>query len=622
MLNPEKFKLTVETPESSPEQIEDQGVAEKVEKIRGEIINPRIVSKEEDGQGRKGVAEAVLSSRRKGRDIERNIINKEIEAQRIKERSRELWEEKIKKEEDLEKRIERTIVRIKEILRIEDKGVDAIKNEMELIQSELNSLISIRGKLSLVENEVKSLTEKREEMVNPKELLEAYYEKMSVMPLSNEEKRDLLEPEVLSNLSTEEYISLWKRLNPHFLSHTTRQGFRDHYGHIYHTAGMGEFHNGFVRMLEDEKLIKAPFSVRLMKEISYDSVRDRMIKPELFEKESSDQAKYSLEKNLTGLGGIIPYYPDVTAVHFGIQEVADKFYGGEENNETFIIFPSDLLASQYNFSFAGSISSFIKEDRTSMTDALVWPRSVSEGLPIDAGIVFLPKSIPVDPETGSKYFSEMIEENGEKKRILVEDQELIETLIDWGKKVPDNAHLSNMFYEYSHAGNLWDREESWKNLLNDFSEQLSNLGFSVETAVSVSEALIKSGNIFKKGSFNKSEALISLKSCNGQLKRAERTGRVTSSQEYWTEFFRKNPELKPQHIHFYDGNPTQAVLRFQQENNIGRADTSKEEGGFLGFDDNLVDVWNKDDQRAYPGYKELIGFANAIIDEHYKQKAD
>ncbi len=80
--------------------------------------------------------------------------------------------------------------------------------------------------------------------------------------------------------------------------------------------------------------------------------------------------------------------------------------------------------------------------------------------------------------------------------------------------------------------------------------------------------------------------------------------------------------MKPQHIHFYDGDPTQAVLRFQQENNIGRADTSKEGGSFLGFDDNLVDVWNKDDQRAYPGYKEFISFANAIIDEHYKQRTD
>jgi len=51
---------------------------------------------------------------------------------------------------------------------------------------------------------------------DPQKLLEAYYEKMATQPLSKEEKRELLRPEVLASLTTEEYIVLWKRLNPYF----------------------------------------------------------------------------------------------------------------------------------------------------------------------------------------------------------------------------------------------------------------------------------------------------------------------------------------------------------------------------------------------------------------------
>src|SRR3989344_2068460 len=63
-------------------------------------------------------------------------------------------------------------------------------------------------------------------------------------------------------------------------------------------------------------------------------------------------------------------------------------------------------------------------------DVFIWPSSVDNpGVLVDAGMVFLPETTLVDPETGSKYTSEMRTAEGEEKRVMIEDEKLISAFV-------------------------------------------------------------------------------------------------------------------------------------------------------------------------------------------------
>ena len=65
------------------------------------------------------------------------------------------------------------------------------------------------------------------------------YESLPEEMPSPEEKKAELTFEKMAELSTEEYLELWKHLNPFYVTHVTRQGVRDHNSMIYHSGGMG-----------------------------------------------------------------------------------------------------------------------------------------------------------------------------------------------------------------------------------------------------------------------------------------------------------------------------------------------------------------------------------------------
>ena len=198
-----------------------------------------------------------------------------------------------------------------------------------------------------------------------------------------------MKPELLAGLTLEEYIALWRRLNPYFLSHVTRQGFRDHNEMIYHSAGLEEFHNGFVNIMEDDRLLRPPIFLSGLRNRDKESVKQWLIDHRIFEAENIEQAKERLDHLLNHHLASAPKYPDKNAVHFAAQIVADDYYGGERNNEIFFIFPSDVLASQYPFAFNGWEKNFTKpQSEIKWNDVFVWPNIDNPGIPIDAGIVF------------------------------------------------------------------------------------------------------------------------------------------------------------------------------------------------------------------------------------------
>lgn len=207
-------------------------------------------------------------------------------------------------------------------------------------------------------------------------MLRAYYETMKSIPLSQEEKKKFLQPEILSKLTTEEYISLWRRLNPYFLSHVTRQGFRDHNAMIYHSAGLQEFHQGFTSILDDQKIIRPPIALGDGLIMRDDASIKKYIE-RVFKADTEGEAKELLQQMLHFTWASAPQYPDITAVHFAAQMVLDDYYGGEKGNEIFFIYPSDVVASQNNYAFNGWEKDFtIPQSEKKWNDIFVWPSTL------------------------------------------------------------------------------------------------------------------------------------------------------------------------------------------------------------------------------------------------------
>ncbi len=231
------------------------------------------------------------------------------------------------------------------------------------------------------------------ELGRARELLEDFYKnetrKWQSAPLSKEDMKKYFSEEYLSSLSTDDYYELLNRYPGHMVAHVTRQGIRDHTGHMYHTAGKGEYHDGFIQILKDGKL-RSPLGAYLKDGVKKEAIvqflgLDSMGK----ERALAYLDLLSREK-----------YADKTAVHFAIGLVADVAYGGESGNEIFFSFPSAFIAANFYFSGSASVEMGLDSD---WNDQWVFPQSEDRGININAGLVNIPRSALVDPRTGSKY---------------------------------------------------------------------------------------------------------------------------------------------------------------------------------------------------------------------------
>ncbi len=593
------------------------------DQIKRTLFDPRAISEKYDQEGGERVESEVSEARRRQKAVLASITEKEEDLKRREQAAALLETSKAKKVLALEQKLETLFVRLKKLLRIRDKAAVNLQKEVTSIEVEITELstqaVRIRG-------ELEELSQKQAEIPSPRSLLDAYYEKMETVPLSNEEKRELLRPEILVGLTTDEYIALWRRLNPHYLSHVTRQGFRDHNAMIYHSGGLEEFHDGLVGVLQDKKILRSPMAVRDgLRSRDEVSVR-RFLEDWALKAENEEEAKARLNAQLNHSLATAPNYPDKTAVHFAAQLVADGYYGGERNNEVFFLYPSDVLASQYDYAFNGSEKDFTRpQSETKWNDIFVWPSTLdNSGIPVDAGIVFLPENTPVDPETGSKYASELQTVDGEEKRVMVEDEKLIAAFVEWAENLTDESPVIQAYKEYDAKRNdYWtNREDRERTCFDVFRSEIMKLGFSEEAAMGITRNLFSSVDGINQYQYNgsigfgdtkKDAALSQLRSASANWKRAQNT---IPAREYWEKYFEQHPEQRPNHIVFYDGDPTTAIHSFQQEHNIGKADVSETEGQLLGFDDRHIKDMGED-PRAKRGYDELVEMSHRIIEDHY-----
>lgn len=604
----------VVTPPATATSVQTEST-EGIEQIKKELLDPRTISKKHDPEGRSATARAILEARAEKATTGEDLSKKEGQLDELGEQRTEQYQAERQTASKLSKRLESVVVKLKAVVGLSDKQAADLQAELNAIKIEENALLT--ESLTL-EEQLQTLKVKQGEIPNARTLVEAYYEKIQTQPLNNEEKRQLLRPEVLSSLTTEEYIALWKRLNPYFLSHVTRQGFRDHNGMVYHSAGMQEFHNGFKGVIEDNKLLRPKIVLHGLKTRDEVSVRN-YISDWVLQAENQDEALNRLHNLLNFHLASAPKYPDETTVHFAAQVVANSYYGGETGNEIFFIYPSDAVASQHHFAFNGQQKDFTRpQSETKWNDVFVWPETIENpGIPLDAGLVFLPETTPVDSNTGSKYASEITEVDGQQQRVMVEDTGLVGSFVEWGKGLTAESPLRKAFQDYQEEQNCLFKQNKEMLCRDAFSQELQKLGFNPDAATVLGSKFMS--ELYWRQEFSDEILQSMVRDYGANWKMAEST---VPAKEYWEGYFAKNPQLKPAHIIYYDGNPTTAVLEFQQKNGIGKADTSKTEGNLLGFDDHHI-VLNKamsnenQVEVAIRGYRELEDTAKKIITDHY-----
>lgn len=579
------------------------------EEIKDKLLNPRTISKTHDPEGR-------LNTFLSGTEAKDQIVsNLDVLAQAKKQKT-VLYEEYNKKlhekkdaESSLEKRKGSLWVKIEGVLKIEDKTVTENEKTIEEIN---NSILEIREKAYNVELSKSKAEKEGPNISTPKEVLDAYYEKIAETPLSDEEKREYLKPEFLASLDEKEYVALWKRLNPNFLAHTTRQGFRDHFAMDYHSEGVGNYFGGMDNITADNGLLRSALGARGLTDMSEETI-EKFVEESIISENDTDpeKVKYRLEKLFenNGIDGKAPAFPDRTAVHMTAEAVGNKIYGGENENEVFFVFPTDCLASQNNFALNGWEKDFTKpQDELKWNDVFVWPKeSENNGISINSGIAFLPESTMVDPETGSKYASEVKVIDGKEVRIRAEDTVAVNNAKEWIKSLmdPDSAVMT-AFREISKGSGT----SEYVNAI--MMKEITSLGIGEDKAVKLANMVMSRLSWTELSDDKQIDNLI--QSSGVQWKEPENP---IPAKEYWEKKFAESPEKRPKHVTYYDGNPTNAVYRFLVDMGISGEEGRNTGGKLLGFDDHHVENMESD-ERVNEGREELIEKGKRAIDEHFR----
>jgi hypothetical protein len=607
--------------------------ADALRQSRRRLVNPDEISRSNDPEGRAALARSVREVRAKRRDLLKLIRTKESRVEAIAREKSRLTELIARNQVLLNKRMQTIASRLRKLLNIRDSEV---KKSQAAIAARKAEFTRLTLEADSIREELDRLNIERQTIDSPQRMISQYRERFETMPLTNQEKRALLTPEVLSTLSTEEYIALWRRLNPHYLSHVTRQGFRDHISH--HSAGHLEFHNGFGRILQEGGVLRPAMSVREGLLGTDPAAVKRFLQDWVLKADTEAEALDRLDEIISVQTASAAKYADRTSVHFAAQQVSDFYYGGEQNNEIFFLFPADVIASQNDFAFNGRDKDLTRApEEGKWNDVFVWPKSINEpNLSINAGIVFLPGEIPVDPNTGSKYYSEERIVNGKRERVLVDDPQLISSFVDWTVRLNNESPVIKAFRHLKaeeDSKTKYDKAPSSKPVLDALQQEIEQLGFTKDAAVDLAQyylynlktnsSLARIGWVGETNEFSwdswgsstpQTMAMQVLRDTNANKKRAKN---AIPAREYWNNYFAQNPHLKPAHIVFYDGDPTAAVAKFKRDNNIGLADVSPTEGNLLGFSDRHV-VNMAEDPRANKGKAELIETARELIAEHYR----
>lgn len=528
----------------------------------------------------------------------------------------------------------------------------------------------LERKLTALEMEQAGLQRERQRLEDEQKGLEAVVAEVDVdgpkreflekfeTPLTPEEKQEGLDFGALAELSTDEYLQLWRRLNPFFVTHVTRQGVRDHNAMFYHSDGLGEFQDGMIGVLADEKVLRSPAEVRwgLGREVTEEKVEGALEKM-LFEKEVNIaemrarglEDREIVEELVAGLPvnttiAAAEPWTDKQAVHFAQHIALNDYYGGEKDNEAFFVFPTDVIASQCRFGghIRDGLTTAQVESEIKWNDMFVWPKE--QDITIDAGLTFLPKSTMVDAKTGSKYQIKTVMVDGRVVRTPEVDEEGVTKLVEWMKGLkPEDASVkmaTELESRYD-MGKL--REEGLaagvpERILHEVLDASNGFHYELQQFVNGGELrpLWLPAEELEKMSMDERRERSVREFLDGNAATWKLAEDTMPAEEYWKKYFAEHPEQQPAHVIYYDGDPSEAVVSTLKTAGIleetqrpynfadydewqrytGKGDSHERDGDWLGFEENLVRDEAADEALQEP-HRQFNEIARQKIAEHY-----
>lgn len=442
--------------------------------------------------------------------------------------------------------------------------------------------------------------------------IDAFYkkqrEKWSHTPYNKEDIKNHFSPEHLSSLPLEEYILLLKRFPGQMVTHVTRQGVRDHLGAVDHQGGADNFSDGFKKILQAGEL-KSALGIFTTESAKDDFMSDYLQLENQSKEEALKVVAHFAGEDTQHYHGSLA---DRQSIHFATEEVADAHYGAETENEIFFAFPSALIASQYIFS--GQLT---EAGGDYHNNQWVFTEEDNE-VPIEAGLIFIPKNSQVDRTTGSKY-----DLDNELRPIVNED--LINTI----REIVSKPDFREFAAEYGAVlgGTPMDTET----LLSEVQHNSQS-----EISYKVAEALQALSSKF--GVSDKSTQRILLNYsflssvCNSEPGNAVITTTITdrlrqvglaftladdtvSSEEYWSEYIEKNSAYEQLKVVYYEEkDPTLALRNWKSHNGLYK----KGHDSNLGFSENTVSLSKPDDVNdKLPSIGRFRALAEDIIERFY-----
>ncbi len=579
----------------------------------------REFSKEESSEARQKVAAAIKAKRAKYFSEKQGRTERQIELQQsTRERERALAEQLAAVRTLEEEIVQLSTSRLQELVSyfqlkklradaaVGQKTYDELKKQHDTEVAELQSMSQ-----TVTPEELPAAL--REARIMVSDFYEDQKKKWATSEYTKEDITIQFTEEHLASLSLEEYILLLKRFPNEMVAHVTRQGIRDHTGHIYHSVGLDAYSDGFMHMIEDGRL-RAPLGVYLVEEEKEKAIEKFL---QLDTCETKAQALDKLENFLGEDQGYAGSYADRMAVHFAAEEVADCYYGSEKGNEIFIAYPSAHIASQYYFS--GQLQ---ESGGGYHNDQWVWANE-EKGLDLNAGLVFIPEEALVDRKTGSRY--ELDEQNRPIKNAAYHDvlKKVVDAadFHDFVQQVHTAYHTSS---EQNKSSKPLEEKEKLFELLEPIRNKLArNFGISdprLQMAIldyRALEALDVQKNMQEKEQSTRFESIDT--AIEGALRdhgllyvEAKDTVR---SKEFWEERFAKDPTKRPSKIIYYKGaNPTEALMEWRKAQGIQK----KAKDSTIGFPERQVD---RGAPQATAGIDRFETLAKKVIEDHFDQRA-
>jgi len=573
-------------------------------------------SKEESPEERQQVAQSVRAKRQEHFTEVKLSDEKRFEVERISSEQEKNLNDKLEKIANLEN----------EISRLSESGLSKLLNYFELKKLQADLVIGHKTYEELKQQRDLGITGEKIDSENigkeqapsllqeAKEMVDGFYNKQEKKWEDSEYKKEDIEKyfseENLSSLSLEDYTLLLKRFPSEMVAHVTRQGVRDHLGLMYHTAGDGEYANGFKNMAKDGRL-RSPLGVYLVEEEKEKAIAKFL---RLEEIENKEEAVKNLNIMTDPTKEESGSYTDRMAIHFATEQVADSYYGSEKGNEIFITYPSAYIASQYYF--GGQLT---QAGGGYWNDQWIWANE-EKGIGLNAGIVFIPGEANVDKETGSRY-------ELDKDKNPIRNKEYADAI----RKVIDSDNFDDFAKQAMNiTGKLsagdFEKIESSESLkplrqilekeFNIFEPRLQWAVLDYQNLLSIISQRNQEKITGEEDSFHSVGSSIESALRDGGILFKETTNKI-SSKEYWESYFEKNPESKPAHIVYYKGeDPTRALDTWKEENGLNKKAVDK----YIGFSENNV---SGDAPQATAGMDRFKTLAENVIENYYsKQEAE